>query len=264
MNIYRFELKSNFKSFLVWVLCLSFVTIGYMAFFPMIHDSIGDFTKMLNNFNPILKDAMGIATSTFSTAIGFYGFVFIYVSLMMAIQAMNLGIGILSKEERERTADFLITKPVSRITIVSSKLLAALTVFLATDIIFSIVTYIQLSNISDENVLKPYLLINLSLLFIQILCFSIGFFISTILKKIRAVLPISLGIVFAFFAISRFLINDDNKVAKYFSPFSYFDTNKIIKDNTLDITSVVVFAAVVIVCISASYVLYHRRNVHSV
>ena len=40
---------------------------------------------------------------------------------------MNLGIGIISKEVRDKTADFLLTKPVSRVTILVAKMMAAFT-----------------------------------------------------------------------------------------------------------------------------------------
>ena len=69
---------------------------------------------MLDNFPPAIKAAMGIAVDSFKSPLGYYTFAFTYSLLFGAIQAMNLGIGIVSKEEREKTADFILTKPVSR------------------------------------------------------------------------------------------------------------------------------------------------------
>ena len=49
-----------------------------------------------------------------STVLGFFSFLFIFVQLCLAIQASNYGFGLVSVEESELTADFLLTKPVSR------------------------------------------------------------------------------------------------------------------------------------------------------
>lgn len=48
-----------------------------------------------------------------------------------------LGSGIISKEERDKTAEFLLVKPVSRAHIMTAKLLAALTLLA----VFFLVTY---------------------------------------------------------------------------------------------------------------------------
>ena len=61
-----------------------------------------------------------------ATVLGYFGLVFLFVQLCLAIQAANYGFALVSVEEREWTADFLLAKPVGRSQIMTSKLLAAL------------------------------------------------------------------------------------------------------------------------------------------
>ena len=83
-------------------------------------------------FPPELRAAFGLDALDMATVLGFYGFVFLFVQLCLAIQAGNYGFGLVSIEESELTADFLLSKPVSRAQILTSKLLAALTSLLVT------------------------------------------------------------------------------------------------------------------------------------
>jgi ABC-2 type transport system permease protein len=73
-----------------------------------------------------LQAVFGVGQLDFSKASGFYGMIFPYLLLMAAIHASMLGAVILSKEERDRTSEFLFVKPATRTQVVTSKLLAAL------------------------------------------------------------------------------------------------------------------------------------------
>ena len=70
-----------------------------------------------------------------STVLGFYSFAFLFTQICLAIQAANYGFSLVSIEERELTADFLLAKPVGRTQILTSKLLAALSGLTITNIV---------------------------------------------------------------------------------------------------------------------------------
>ena len=81
----------------------------------------------MKSFPRELLIAFGMADMDFSSVLGFYGLAFVFIQVCLAIQAANYGVGLVSIEETEWTADFLLSKPVSRAKIMTSKLLAALT-----------------------------------------------------------------------------------------------------------------------------------------
>ncbi len=63
------------------------------------------------NFPPELKMAFGLERMDPATMEGYFGLCFYFCQLCLAIQAANYGLGLVSVEEAELTADFLLTKP---------------------------------------------------------------------------------------------------------------------------------------------------------
>ena len=265
MNIYKHEFKVNFKTMVGWIVTLCGLVAMLMAFYPMFKNDLDTFLKMLDNFPPTIKAAMGIAVDSFKSPLGFYTFAFTYSLLFAAIQAMNLGIGIVSKEEREKTADFVLTKPASREKILSAKLITVFTVLVITNIFYSIVSWLLLSGVAEESLaMEKFALINASLFFSQMIFISIGLVISVSAKKIKVVLPVSLGLVFGFFAVSAFAVTSEDDKLRYLTPFQYFKTEHILMYGSYENIYPVVGALIVIICIAASYLLFKRRDIHSV
>jgi ABC-2 type transport system permease protein len=270
MNMYLHELKTLRKSTIIWTLAIIAVVALYLSLYPSITKdpsvAIG-FKNLLAKYPAYVLAGLGISLDSITSLLGFYTMVMAFVTLLGAIQAMNIGVSIISKEMRERTADFLLVKPVSRMAIVSSKLLSALTMLLATDVIFfaaasilaSIVNHAEYSN-------KTFLffMINLTLLFIQLIFLAIGILISVILPKIKSVLPISLGIVFAFYFIGAIFVTSTNDWTRFISPFKYFDISYIIKNASYQASYCITGAVIVVVAIVASYIIYSKKDIHAV
>jgi len=265
MNIYKHELQANIKTTLIWIFSLSSIAAVMMAFYPMFKNDTATFIKLMENIPSYMKSMLGFNVLSFTTSVGYYSFAFIYSMLFGAIQAMNLGIGIVSKEERERTADFILTKPVSREKILTSKLLAVLTIFIVTNIVYSAVSFLIVKSMTDGSfAARKFVLINASLFFSQLIFFSIGLVVSVAAKKIKAVLPVSLGLVFALYAISAFAVTSKSDKLRYITPFQYFKTDYILMNSKYETVFVVISAAIVIAGISAGYILFKHRDVHSV
>jgi len=93
-------------------------------------------TEMLAKFPKELLIAFGMDNLNYATILGYISFYFLFIQLCLAIQAGNFGFGLVSIEENEMTADFLLTRPVSRMKILTSKILAAISSMLLTDLVF--------------------------------------------------------------------------------------------------------------------------------
>ena len=128
MNMFLHELKAYRKSTIIWSVALAGIVIVFLSMFPAFSSNTEELKKLLENLPLALRNAIGLSLDTIGSLLGFYStLTFLYITLCGAIQAMNLGTSIVSKEVREKTADFLLTKPVSRVQILTAKLLAALT-----------------------------------------------------------------------------------------------------------------------------------------
>ena len=127
MNIFKFELKGYIKSIFIWASSIAFFLIIYMAFFPAMASDAEAFNSMMEAFPDEVMALMGINPDLpMMTIMGYYSLTMSFILIPVALQASNYGFNILSVEERELTADFLLTKPISRKTIYISKFSAAL------------------------------------------------------------------------------------------------------------------------------------------
>jgi ABC-2 type transport system permease protein len=182
-----------------------------------------------------------------------------------AVQAMSLGITIISKEYRNKTADFLLSKPASRARILTGKLAAVLVSLLFTNAVFLTVAVVSaLIFKSGDFDMGVFVMISLSMLFVQLVFAAMGFLTATLFHKIRSVLSVSLSAVFTFFIISlvQALLKED--FVNFLTPFKYFDSKYIIANHSYEPRFVITAVLVIAACIGTGYALYIKRDVHSV
>ena len=141
-TIYKHEFRTRLRSVLIWSLSVGAMAILFFSIFPAFADQAALMNQLLAKFPPQLLEAFGMNRMDLSTVVGFYSFIFIFIQLCLAIQAGNYGFGLVSVEESELTADFLLTKPVSRLQVITSKILAALTSLLLTDLVVWLASFV--------------------------------------------------------------------------------------------------------------------------
>ena len=265
MNMFLFELRSNMKSVLKWSIALCLIVIFYMAVYPSFAQSEEETRKLLSTYPQGLLTALGLDLDKFFSVVGFYSFMILYVLICAAIQAVNLGIGVISKEYRNKTSDFILTKPVSRFSVLTSKLLAVFASIVITNIIYLFVVTPFCYIMSDKKLdIDMFLMISLTVFFLQLIFVAIGVLIALLFRKLKSVISISLTTVFSFFILSMVqgVIKED--FLKYLTPFKYFDASYIMKNNAFDTSFMLLWAALIIVFVSASYLLYIKQDVHAV
>jgi ABC-2 type transport system permease protein len=146
MNIYKFEVKVLIRSVLIWSSSIAAGLVIYMMFFPLVMVDNAAMDTMMQNFPDELLAFVGMnGDLSFTSVMGYYGLTMSFIYIPVAIQAALYGFSIISVEERELTADFLLTKPVSRKQIFLSKFFAALTALTLVNIVIWISSYLSLA-----------------------------------------------------------------------------------------------------------------------
>mgnify|MGYP001591462785 CR=1 FL=1 len=265
MNMFLHELKAYRKSTIIWTCSLITLVVLFLSIFPAFSKETEAFNEIMKGFPEPVRKAMGLSLDSMSSVLGFYSYMFLYTTLCGAIQAMNLGTSIVSKESREKTADFLLTKPVSRMKIMTSKLMAALTCLVITNVAYLIVSSIMVSFVSTKDYsYKLFFMISITLFFVQLMFLALGIIISVVLPKVKSVLPISLGTVFTFFIIGMFAATTGDDAMRYITPFKYFDTNYIMTNSGYEVSFIIIEIAFIALAITASYFVYSKKDVHAV
>lgn len=261
MNMFLHELKAYRKSTLLWTLSLAILIILFLSIFPVFSQNAEEMKKLLEGYPEGVRKALGISLDSFTTLLGFYPFVFGYILLCGAIQAMNLGTSTIAKEMKG-TAEFLLVKPVTRHQIMTAKLLAALVSIVITDVVYLLVSSLMATFITTETLnLGTFLLVSLTLFYLQLIFLALGMLLSVVVPKIKSVLSVTIGTVFGFFIISLLDSSVGEKTVRYLSPFEYFDIAYISKNASYEISYVVLTLAVIGVAIVASYFVFSKKDI---
>ncbi|WP_066310377.1 ABC transporter permease subunit [Bacillus sp. FJAT-29814] len=265
MNIFLHELKAYRKSTIIWTVSLIAVFALFMSMFPSFAKDADEFKKLLEGYPLALRKALGVNLDTLFTVLGFYSYALTFIVLCGAIQAMNLGTAIISKEVREKTADFLLTKPVTRTQVITGKLAAAFTSLVITNIIYLAAAVIIATRVTtDDFSIKEFILLSLTMFFVQLMFLAVGIIVSVIVPKIKSVLTVSLGTVIAFYFIGALAATTDDDVKRYLSPFKYFDNDYILKHASYEAPFLIAGAVIIILAVAASYILYTKKDIHAV
>jgi ABC-2 type transport system permease protein len=237
-----------------------------MLFYPSFASDAALVDKLMKNYPEELLKAFGMSGGlSLSSVLGYFSFVFAFVQLCIAIQSANYGFHMLSVEERELTADFLMTKPVSRSRIIVSKILAAFTGLTITNFFIWVGSYGSIIAFNDGNSYdtRNLILVLLTTTFFQLFFLSVGMVISVSVKKVRSVLTFSMALSFGMYILNALRSILGGEILGIISPFYHFEPGYILKNGHYDIPMVSISIAVVILSIIGSYILYIKRNIHS-
>ena len=264
-TIYLHELRARLSSVLIWSLAVTAIVFFFMALFPGFSSQAALLNSLFAKMPQALRDAFGMNTDL-STLLGFYGFVFVFVQLCLAIQAGNYGFGLVSIEESELTADFLLSKPVSRTQVMTSKLLAALTSLTITNLVVWALTFLSVALFNSNH---PYsngtlILILVSIVIFQLFYLAVGLVISLLVKRVRSVTSFSMALGFGTYVLSAFSAALAAASLEYITPFKHFDPGYIVRTGAYDTPLVLVNVAISVISLAVSYWLYVRRDIPAV
>jgi ABC-2 type transport system permease protein len=265
-NIFRQEFKMLLRSIGTWTVSIAAVIFVFTSLFSSFAAQAEALKELMDKFPPALLTAFGLTGVDLSTPLGFFGFLYIFVQLSLAIQAAGYGFGLVSVEEREWTADFLLSKPITRGRVLTSKLLAALAGLLITNLTVWVSSFVFI-NLSRGD--RPYDAGNLAMLLASILPFQLAFLglglvISLLVKRIRSVIPYSMGLGFGMYVLSVFSDMLGESFLETVTPFKHFEPNYILQNGAWDWPLAAISFAVIVISIAGSYLLYNRRDIPAV
>ena len=265
MNIFNHEFKVHLKSVLIWSGSVSALIFIFLSLYQGFAADTALVNKMMESFPKELLIAFGMTDMDWSTILGFFGLLFVFSQICLAIQAANYGFGLVSIEETEWTADFLLSKPVGRTRIMTSKLLAVFSSLAITQAVIwvSSFVFINIFTKGQEYPVKPLIVLLLSMTVFQLFFLTVGMVISLMVKRVRNVLPFSMGLVFGLYILNAFGGMIGEKSLEILSPFKHFAPSYILKHGEWDLPLVMISVVIIIISITGSYVLYQRRNIAS-
>lgn len=263
MNIIKREIKANFKSLIFWSLGLALLVFLWMIEFQSLANNplINDFMESIPEG---LMKIMGMAELNISSLEGFVGTILLYLYLIMGIHAVLLGTSIIAKEERDRTAEYLYSMPISRKRVMGEKIIAS---FINISILNLVGLGAMLVSSSGyqrgEDFYRIILLIFLALFIFQLIFLSLGILLASLNSNYKKTGNRGVSILMLAFILSSIInLVDKLNFLKFMTPFKYFDAKYIIKNQNLSGAYMLISAIIIITSISVSFIFYPRRDLN--
>lgn len=260
MTLFKHELRQNWKTLAVWTASIGFFIVLCVLMYPEMRDEMDGVNEMFSSMGAFTS-AFGMDRLNFGTLIGFYAIECGNIlGIGGAFYAALLAVTALAKEEKERTAEFLLSHPVSRADIITQKLLAVLLQITAMNIAIFALSAASIAMTGENIPWAELCLLHLAYFLVQAELAGICFGISAFLR--RGGLGIGLGIA----AVMYFLniaanISKSAEFLKYITPFGYAEGADILANNSLDVKMLLPGILYAAVGIGAAYWKYCRKDI---
>jgi ABC-2 type transport system permease protein len=227
--LFYMEMRRNARSLILWSLiigALIFFTMSFFRTFRVYQQQIESMVQIIPAMAVKMRGFSNI--SDIFSVIGFYtANNLIYMMLLGSIYSIVLSSNILLKEEYGKTAEYLMSRPISRREIFTTKMALAFMNIIILNLVATLTGFvaIQLYKSGVFN-LKPFLVISLYTLLLNLLFGALGFFISAIMKRARPVTFFCVGltlVLYFIYSISRMTGIDGT--FGYLSPFKWVNVD---------------------------------------
>ena len=260
MTVFKHELRQGRSALIIWTAAISFMLGICIVIYPEMSTQMGDISAMFADMGSF-SQAFGMDRINFGEFLGFFGVECGNVlGLGGAFFAALLGISALAKEEKEHTAEFLLTHPVSRTRVITEKLCAVIVQIVIMNLAVIAVTALSVLIIGEEADIKTFALLFLSFFLMQLEVAAVTFGISAFLRRGSLGIGLGLAAVFYFMNIVANLI-DETKFLKYITPFGYTESADIIADGALNGGYLAVGMAIAALGIILAFWKYGRKDI---
>ena len=260
MTLLFHELRSNRKALIIWSCAISFMLGVCIIIYPEMSSQMGEVSETFSNMGAF-SDAFGMDKLNFGEFMGYFGVECGNVlGLGGALFAAIVGASALAKEEKERTAEFLLTHPVSRARIITEKLLSTFIQVLVLNAAAVAVTCACIFIVDVDADAATLALIFSAHLILQLEIAAVTFGISAFLR--RGELALGLGLVFAAYFLNILAnLTEKLELLKYVTPFAYADGAYIIPEKAIEIKYLAVGLAFTFLGIAAAYWKYTQKDI---
>ena len=259
MTLVQHELKQSRISLIVWTLSIASLLAVCVFLYPSMKNEMDAVSEMFSSMGSFTA-AFGMDKVSFGTLTGFYvvecGNI---VGLGGAFFAALCGISVLAKEEKEHTAEFLMTHPVSRWRVVTDKLIAVIFQLVILNVAVYLTAVVSIALIGEDIPWKELNLLHLAYFFLQVETATVCFGISAFLR--RSGMGIGLGIAMLFYFLNLVAnITEEAEFLKYITPFGYAEGADIVNSLSVNGEMLAVGVAFTVAGIVISYVKYCKKD----
>lgn len=259
MTIMKHELRQGKKLLIIWTAAVALFLVICMLMFPEMKGQMDAMSSLFSAMGAFTA-AFGMDKLDFGSLTGFYALECgNIIGLGGAFFAALIASSALAKEEKEHTAEYLFTHPVTRKKVITGKLAAILIQILILNIIVYLAGILSMVLIGETIPWKIITLLHFAYLIVQIVIAGLCFGISALIRSNGFGIGIGAAVGFYFLNIVA-NISESAKFLKHFTPFGFSDGADIVSSNTLNAGMILVDLAVAALAVAGAYYWYDRKD----
>ena len=260
MTLVFHELRRNTLSLIIWSAAVAFMLGVCIVIYPEMSSQMDELSAMMSDMGSF-SSAFGMDQLNFGEFMGYFAIECgNTLGLGGAMFAAIVGATALAKEERDGTAEFLLTHPISRTRVVTEKLIATALQVAILNAAAIAVTCLGILAVGVDAEFGKLALVFLAYFLLQIEFAAITFGISAFMKN--GSLGVGLGLVFGMYFVNILAnLTEELEVLKYLTPFGYADGAHIVPEASIEIKYLAVGLALTVLCISAAYLKYKGKDI---
>lgn len=261
------EIKRNASSLMVWMIVITLLITITMSVYRTFMENQSKIAGIVNILPKGALQFKGISNfSDLFSVLGFYAANnVIYMMVLGSIFAMVLSSNILLKEEFDKTAEYLLTRPLTR----SELFLSKVTVVLLNIFLLNLVT--ALAGLICMEIVKrqpfsigAFLTLSSYTFLLNLLFGATGLFLSTLIKRARPITTLGIGIVLIlYFIYTVSKITESASNLGYISPFRFANVDAINPAYRLETLNLVYFIGLTVLLTVLSYRIYLKKDIYT-
>lgn len=254
------ELRKGLKGFIIWTAIITFMILVCVFMYPEMKTQMDGMNDLFANMG-MFTSAFGMDKLNFGTLIGFYG---VECGNMLGLGggffAAFLGISMLAKEEKEHTAEFLLTHPIKKSSVVLQKLCAVVIQIVALNVIVVLASAASIAMIGEDIPMKEFLLIHVGYFLLQLEIAVICFGISAFMSNSGIAMGLGVAVIFYFMNIICNL-SEKAEFLKYITPYAYAEPADIVANKCLGGLSIALGMLYMIVVLLIGFTKYTKKDI---
>lgn len=260
MTLFCHELKQGRLALLIWSAIIAGMMAVCILIYPQMAKQMEEVSGMFAEMGSF-SVAFGMDRVNFGEFVGFFGVECGNIlGLGGAFFAALLGSTALAKEEKEHTAEFLLTHPISRQSVAAQKLLSVLAQLAALNLIAACVSVLSALAVGERPEPKLFTLLFAAYFLLQIeiaaICFGVSAFCS------RGASGVGLGLAALFYFLNLIAnLTEGAKWLKYLTPFGYAESADLIDQGRINLQYLAVGLVLAGLSLLVAFVHYRRKDI---
>ena len=259
-TIFFKELKRTRIGLGIWSIIVGLVALMGILEYPVLGPNLHLIEEAVNLIPKLGQLVFGVYNVSLNDPIGYYVVMYYWTGLIIFVHAIYTGASIISKESRDKTAEYLFTKPYPKSTIVTAKMLTALVNIFIVGLTATSMSLLAMIPITSDSAIYGQVFAACVGMFItQGVLLMLGLLCSALFKGYKTSVLSAVGLLLLSYCMMFFVQYIDAPHLSFLSPLTFFSVSEVVKGG-LGLSYVLLSVVIIVLCVFFAQRLYAKKD----